>query len=246
MALRILLYRNGHTHPDVVRDVGDYREWFSRVVGDRAHLHPHLACEDPRPSTAGLDGVVLTGSPLSLVDPTPWMDDAADFVRRAHDEGVPVLGVCFGHQLIGHAFGGSVQENPRGWESGTHEVDLTDEGRRDPLFRGLPARLRVNQSHRDEVGRLGAGCVRLAGGAHTDNQAIAVGAHVRGVQFHPEMNRFVVSRVIEHRRHILTDDAHRTGRGAHGHADALLARASDTPEAERVVVNFLEHFASRS
>jgi GMP synthase (glutamine-hydrolysing) len=136
-----------------------------------------------------------------------------------------------------------VRQNPRGWEAGTHEVELTDEGRHDQLFDGLPERLQVNQSHRDEVASLGAGVVRLATGAHSENQAIAVGDHVRGVQFHPEMDARVIKRVIQNRHAILTDDAHRTGRLGRHCADTLLGRASDTPDAERVVLNFLLHFA---
>src|SRR5436305_1546055 len=131
---RILLYRNGETAAEVVRDVGNYREWFGRVLGERAALHLHLAWQQPRPEHAGFDGVVLTGSPLSLVEPTPWMDEAARFVVDAAAAGVPLLGVCFGHQLVGRAFGGQVRKNPRGWEAGTHEVELTDDGRRDRLF----------------------------------------------------------------------------------------------------------------
>jgi GMP synthase (glutamine-hydrolysing) len=230
---RILLYKTGETDPTLVRDIGDYERWFARVVGDAAELELHAAFEAPRRPLTGYDGMVITGSPRSLVEPEPWMEDAAAQVRSAADAGVPVLGVCFGHQLIGHAFGGRVRANPNGWEVGTVEVELTDEGASDPLFAGLPRRLRVNQSHRDEVGELGAGARRLAAGSHTPNQAIAVGEHVRGVQFHPEMDAQVVRRIIAHRRLILA---------AGMCVDTALARADDTPDAERVLRNFVEHF----
>src|SRR5437879_4048083 len=110
---RILLYRNGETAAEVVRDVGNYRDWFGRVLGERAHLHLHLAYEDPRPDHTGFDGMVLTGSPLSLVEPTSWMEESARFVLDAAATGIPVLGVCFGHQLVGYAWGGQVRKNPR-------------------------------------------------------------------------------------------------------------------------------------
>ena len=242
---KILLYKNGDTHADVRRDVGSYHRWFSRLVGERAELVIHRGFELPRPDFGGFDGLILTGSASSLVEPEPWMHDAAGFVRDAAVAGLPVLGVCFGHQLVGRAWGCSVRVNPRGWEAGTHEVELTDEGSRDALFAGLPQRVRVNQSHRDEVDVLGPGVVRLAGGEHTLNQALAVGDHVRGVQFHPEMDGVVIRRLIRHRRNILDDDAVRTGRACHGH-DALLERAADTPDAARVVLNFFERFVCRA
>lgn len=244
---RILLYKTGETHPVLVPAIGDYETWFSRVLGDRVSLELHFAVEKPRHKLAGYDGMVITGSPRSLVDGEvePWMDDAAAFVRSADDAGVPVLGVCFGHQLVGYAYGGRVRTNPNGWEVGTVDVELTDEGARDPLFDGLPRRIFVNQSHRDEVGTLGPGTRVLAAGAHTPHQAIAIGDHVRGVQFHPEMNAPVIQRIIAHRRLILTDDATRRNRAGYS-VDALISRASDTPDAERVLRNFIDHFIRRA
>jgi GMP synthase (glutamine-hydrolysing) len=242
---RILLYKTGETDPTLIPHIGDYERWFARVLGAGYGLEMHLAFEKPRHRLAGYDGMVITGSPRSLVEPEPWMDDAAAFVRQASDAGVPVLGVCFGHQLVGYAFGGRVRQNPNGWEIGTVDVEITDDGAGDPLFRGLPRRLRVNQSHRDEVGELGAGTRVLAASPHTPHQAIAVGEHVRGVQFHPEMNAPVVRRIIAHRRTLLAADAERRARAGYC-VDRLIAGTVDTPDAERVLVNFVEHFIRRA
>jgi GMP synthase (glutamine-hydrolysing) len=243
---RILLYKTGETDPTLVPHIGDYEKWFARVIGDGFTLEVHRAFEKPLHRLSGYDGMVITGSPRTLVTPEPWMDDAAAFVRQADDAGVPVLGVCFGHQLIGYAYGARVRKNPRGWEVGTVDVELTDEGRRDPLFAGLPSRLRVNQSHQDEVEieSLGPGMVRLAGSAHTETQSIAVGDHVRGVQFHPEMDASVIRRIIAHRRVILLDDAR--ARLRHGFCvDERIAASGDCPEAERVLRNFVGNFVGR-
>ncbi|HEX9104465.1 MAG TPA: gamma-glutamyl-gamma-aminobutyrate hydrolase family protein [Polyangia bacterium] len=244
---RILLYKTGETNPALVPAIGDYESWFGRVLGDDASLEVHRAFERPLHKLAGYDGMVITGSPRSLVDGEvePWMDDAAAFVRAAADAGVPVLGVCFGHQLVGYAWGGRVRTNPNGWEVGTVDVELTDEGARDPLFAGLPRRIFVNQSHRDEVGTLGPGTRVLAAGAHTPHQAIAVGEHVRGVQFHPEIDAFTIRRIIAHRRMILSDDAARRSRDNYC-VDTLIARAANTPDAERVLRNFVDQFIANS
>ena len=243
----ILLYKTGETHPALVPAIGDYEAWFARVLGEGVTLELHRAFEKPRHAPGGYDGMVITGSPRSLVDGEiePWMDDAAAFVRAAADAGVPVLGVCFGHQLVGYAYGGRVRTNPNGWEVGTVDVELTDEGARDPLFAGLGRRLCVNQSHRDEVGTIGPETRVLAAGAHTAHQAIAVGDHVRGVQFHPEIDASTIRRIIEHRRLILTDDAARRCRADYC-VDTLIARAANTPDAERVLVNFVDGFVRKS
>jgi GMP synthase (glutamine-hydrolysing) len=232
----LLLYKTGETDPKLVVDIGDYERWFARVLGEEVTLELHRGFESPHHKLSGYDGMILTGSPRSLVEPEPWMDNAAEFVRRAAEAGVPVLGVCFGHQLLGYAYGGRVRVNPNGWEVGTVDVELTDRGRSDPLFDGLPGTLRVNQSHRDEVCELGE-AICLARSDHTAHQSLAVGQHVRGVQFHPEMDGDVIRRLISFRRLILDADAQARRRPVT--VDELLDRTRDTPDAERVLVNFV-------
>jgi GMP synthase (glutamine-hydrolysing) len=244
---RILLYKTGETDPRLVPQIGDYEGWFARVLGDGHALEVHRAFDKPHHRLSGYDGMVITGSPRSLVDGEvePWMDDAAAFVRAAGDAGVPVLGVCFGHQLVAYAYGGRVRKNPNGWEVGTVRVDVTDEGAKDPLFAGLPRKIAVIQSHRDEVGSVGESTRVLAAGAHTPHQAIAVGDHVRGVQFHPEMNGPVIQKIIAHRRMILADDAEKRCRAGYC-VDSLIRGATDTPEAERVLRNFVDGFVRKA
>jgi len=247
-----LLYKTGETHPSLKPTIGCYERWFSRVLGEAVHLELHLAWEKPVMSDGkGYDGIILSGSPRSLVasEAEPWMDDAADWLRRAAAAGVPVLGVCFGHQLIGHAWGGKVRTNPRGWEVGTVAVELTDAGAIDPLCRGIAGiggaerTLFVNQSHRDEIASLGPEMRPLARGAHTEYQSVAVGDHVRGVQFHPEMDAGVVRNIIAYRRQILEADSVRYGTPP---VEERLRQTSDTPDGERVLRNFLHHFVAKS
>ncbi len=238
---RLLLFKTGQTDRTLKGDIGDYEEWFGRVLGERAHIAVHDAVTQPSVEIAGFDGMMITGSPRSLVEPEPWMPAAAETVRRAATAGVPVLGVCFGHQLIAYAFGARVRTNPNGWEFGTREVELTDDGERDPLFAGLPRRVRVNQSHRDEVWELGKEIRRLAGSVHTETQALAVGSHVRGVQFHPEMSGKIVRRIIEYRRPILEEDLACRGR-CRSYLGQAVDGSSDTPHGEQVLRHFLERF----
>ncbi len=242
-AQRILLYKTGQTDPTLVADIGDYERWFARVLPD-VEMVVHEAFAQPDAELAAVDAIVITGSPRSLVTPKiePWMDDAAALVRRAEERGQPVLGVCFGHQLIGYAFGGRVRVNPNGWEVGTVEVTLNADGAADPLFAGLPSALAANQSHQDEVELLGPRTRVLAHSALTTHQAIAVGDHVRGVQFHPEMDATVVRRIMRHREAALCSDLARRGEAV----CTSVERARDTPQAEAVLQNFSREFVARS
>src|SRR5581483_2365591 len=80
------------------------------------------------PALADYAGLLVSGSPESVATPAPWMEEVAELVRVAAAGGRPVLGVCFGHQLLGYAFGARVVRNPRGWELGTQEIALTEAG----------------------------------------------------------------------------------------------------------------------
>src|SRR5215468_9007901 len=120
---RLLIVQTGTTHLH-----GDYPRWFERALGIampvvRAHAGERLepALDRVRPS-----GIIVSGSPLSVTEKAPWMLELGEDLLRVGAAGTPVLGVCFGHQLLGRAAGGDVVQNPRGREIGTVQVQLTD------------------------------------------------------------------------------------------------------------------------
>lgn len=247
----LLVYLAGAPPESVEARHGDFARWF----GELASPYPlHLrVCDGPAgerpPSPRELAGIVITGSPSSLTAPEPWMEEAIALVRAGAEVGTPVLGVCFGHQVIGAAFGANVVRNPAGWEMGTHEVELTQTGRRDPLFRDMPSRFCANFSHRDIVDpatvSAGNGLQVLAHNERAGAQALAAGETVRGVQFHPEFTGEITRDYVRTRWDALEADA--LERSAHGdHPERLFERTLDCPQARHVFERFLEHFVSKA
>src|SRR5512133_2743308 len=161
---RVLIVRTGSA-PDPVREVhGDFDAWFAALLAPaRAEISDAAggALADP----AAFEGILVTGSVKSVTSREPWMDALGRWLVRAA-ETTPVLGVCFGHQLLAAALGRSVERHPGGPEAGTTEIVLTRAGRGDPLFADLPARLPVQQSHEDHVPAAPPGAVVLASNAH--------------------------------------------------------------------------------
>lgn len=243
---RVLILQAGTTDPAVRSRFGDYGDWFARVVAPHAGCRVVRAWEEKLPDLAGFDGVLMTGSPRSVTEPEPWMDDAAGSMLDAARTR-PVLGVCFGHQLLARALGGRVERNPRGREAGTSEVSLTDDGVADPLFApgppgtgpGRPPAARrtllVQQTHEDHVAELPPGATLLATNAMSPIQAFAVGDAVRCVQFHPEMDAERSRALAEARRE-------RLDRQAPGGSRAVLASIRITPDGERILANWLIRF----
>ena len=179
---RILIVKTGTTEPKVVEAFGDLDDEFLSALGPATVVAPFAG--EGLPSVEDYDGVLITGSPLSVRDEAPWMAELARWGLAVADR-VEVFGVCFGHQLLGEALGGRVAANPRGREVGTVSVTLNAAGRADPLFAGLGGELTVQQTHGDVL--VEAPRAELLGGNdNTDWQAFRRG-RLRCVQFHPEL-----------------------------------------------------------
>ena len=218
----LLIVQTGTTHLH-----GDYPTWFRRAlaISDipvcRAHEGEKLAAalDAHRPR-----GVIVSGSPLSVMEEAPWMLDLGADLLRLGARGTPVLGVCFGHQLLARAAGGRVVLNPRGREIGTVSVQLTEAGRRDPLFAwaGEPE-IEVQATHLDAVDPLPPGATVLASNENTAVQAFRLSETVAGVQFHPELSVEAMRDLIQSRRDKLAAEGRDT--------DALAAAVHEVPAA---------------
>ena len=148
------------------------------------------------------DGVVISGSQTSVYDDYDWIHEATAWVRRVHRAGIPVLGICWGHQLLAQALGGRVVD------MGTHELGYEQIVRlgADPLFEGIPATFTSFETHTDRVAELPSDAVALARNEY-GIQAFRLD-HTYGVQFHPEYDRETAVWVTEGKD--LPDDRRRS------------------------------------
>lgn len=150
----------------------------------------------PEPPTR-YSGVLITGSAAMVSSPTPWMTRTASWLRLAVDARVPVLGVCFGHQLLAYALGGTVGENPAGPEAGSISVRFNDLGSKDPLFSEMPSEATFNAHHYETVLTLPPGATILAENALDRHQAVRFGPSAWGIQFHPEISAAAMSELMK-------------------------------------------------
>ena len=186
----LVIVKLGDTHEALRARRGDFENWIA--AGLDTQTLPILVV-DPRrgdalPAPDTLSGVVLTGSHAMVSHREPWSERTGEWLARLVAQDTPVLGICYGHQLLAHALGGEAGDHPQGMEVGTVTVTLDEAAATDPLLRGLPAAFQAHVVHRQSALRLPEGAVRLAGNAHEPVQAFRVGANAWGVQFHPEFD----------------------------------------------------------
>jgi len=139
-------------------------------------------------------GLVIMGGPGNVNEPTDWMQQELELIRRAADQGVPVLGICLGAQLISKALGGEVYRGESlevGWHAVERIADVCGQG----WFDGLPSRFEVFQWH-EHTFSLPPGAVALARSACAEQQAFAIG-NMLAMQFHLEMTPESITGLVE-------------------------------------------------
>lgn len=234
----LLVLFTGNAVPGVRDAFGDFDAHFRARIGDGwDHGWATADARDeaaPLPTPSAFAGVLVTGSSHSVTERAPWMLRLEAWLRQAVADETPLLGVCFGHQILGQALGGQVLTNVAGRRLGTVDVTRSED---DPLFDGLPQTFRVNVSHRDHVAVPPPSVRGLARAPHDALHAFAAGPNARGVQFHPEFDQGIVRGYIDARRGVLADEGH--------DADALHRSAEEAPSGRVVLRNFVRHFASK-
>lgn len=211
MAKKILLLKTGSTHAAIKSRFGDFEDWFMQAMAQEAVQLVNAVTTTTLPRAADFDGIVITGSPAMVTDREPWSEQLAEWLAtRAHTQ-VPVLGVCYGHQLLAHALGGAVDWHPQGREIGTTAIHLTTAGQKDPLLGTLPATFVAQVTHAQRVNQLPQDAILLASNAYESHHAFRVGDATWGLQFHPEFSADIMRAYVQQAAGLLQQeqrDAH--------------------------------------
>jgi GMP synthase-like glutamine amidotransferase len=188
--MRIGLLQCDDVAPELRVTHGNYPEMF-RALFHR--VEPDLAfrvwrCLDGEipDDIEAVDAWLTTGSKFGVNDGLAWIDDLEAFVRRLWKAGKPLVGICFGHQLIARALGGEVAKSEKGWGVGL-SFNRVDE-RADWMAPWQPG-LDLLVSHQDQVERLPQGARVLGGSDFCPAYLMQVGEHFLGVQGHPEFTK---------------------------------------------------------
>ena len=175
---------------------------------------------------------------FSALDDYDWMQPTLDLINVMVQDGFPLFGSCWGHQLIARAEGGKVIHDVAKAELGCREITLTDAGKQDELMGKFPVTFFANMGHHDRVITLPDSAVELAFSESQPNQAFRLrGLPIYGTQFHSELDAASErERLITYRRFYLnalpSEDAFQQ----------VMDELRETTEVDMLLSMFLDHF----
>jgi len=180
-AMTIGILETGRPPEDVLQAQGDYPQAFETLLAGNDFEFKSWDCLNGNfPENINeADGWLVTGSRSSVYEDLPWIPPLEDFIRTAYKENVPLVGICFGHQLIAQALGGKVEKYEGGWSLGKVEYTAVNNAESFTL----------NAIHQDQVTELPADAKLLASSANCANAVLAYGTKALTIQPHPEFNK---------------------------------------------------------
>lgn len=227
-----LIIECGDTFTDLTRERGGFADWLRQGCGwpeaQTRIWRPYV--DEAAPCVEHVRALVISGSRAMVSHREPWSERVAEWLRHAVGSGFPILGVCYGHQLLAHALGGQVGPNPRGPEFGGISVCFADSAKDDPLFASLPAVIVALVSHSESVLELPEGAWPLAASDRDEHQAVRYGDNVWGVQFHPEFDAHITRYYVRAVQEKLLSCGQ--------NPEQLLASCVETPESASVLKRF--------
>lgn len=195
------ILQTGHAPDGVLKRDGDIHQLFERLLANRGLRFMTFYVVDMEfpDNVTSCDGWLLTGSKHGVYEDHPFIAPLEDFVRKAFDQDIPMVGICFGHQLIAQALGGRVEKFKDGWAVGRQTYNWDGDS------------VALNAWHQDQVIDAPDGATCIAGNDFCKNAALIYDRKAFTVQPHPEFGSSVIETLAVERGpgvvpdHLLTD-----------------------------------------
>lgn len=187
--MHIGILQTGHAPQEIMQTQGDYDAMFHRLLdgGDFKFTTWNVVDMDFPGSTDAADGWLITGSKHGAYEDHPWIPPLEELIRAIRDAEQPLVGVCFGHQIIAQALGGKVEKFDKGWSVGRTAYSVGGQTQH------------LNAWHQDQVVERPDGATVEASSGFCENAVLAYGDKIWTIQPHPEFGPEVVKGLIDHR-----------------------------------------------
>ncbi|SOC54226.1 GMP synthase - Glutamine amidotransferase [Chromohalobacter canadensis] len=201
MTLKIGILATGTTPDNLIETHGSYADMFIKLFGQAGYDFTFITFDvrdDIFPESAdACDAWIITGSKSSVCDKTPWMARLKDLILEIYDTGRPIVGICFGHQIVAEAFGADVNQYPKGWGVGLHTYQLEKSVSE---LSALDGRFTLNAVHQDQVLSKPDQAEVIASSSFCPFAALQYDNRILTLQAHPEFNVAFETRLLQSRR----------------------------------------------
>ncbi len=226
--MKIGILQTGRAHERIAERHGDFDALFRQMLaGQGFDFQSYAVLDGELPTTTTeCDGWLITGSKHSAYEDLPWIGRLEHFLRAAYAAEVPIVGICFGHQILAQALGGKVEKHAGGWGVGPHVY----------RFDGIDAPVTVNAWHQDQVTQLPDGARTVGSSDFCTHAAIVYGTRAYTIQAHPEFHNALMADQIDLRRGLVPEER----------AAAAEARLAERPPSPEVVDQIVSFFKTRN
>jgi GMP synthase-like glutamine amidotransferase len=219
------ILQTGQAPDPLIPKAGDYPDMFQRLLSGNDFTFRTWRVSDMEFPTDvhQADGWLITGSRHGAYEDHAFIAPLEEFVRKVMAEGVPLVGVCFGHQIIAQAQGGKVERYGKGWSVGPTDYDFGGE------------KVTLNAWHRDQVTKVPAGAKVIASNDFCQNAAMIYGNRAFTVQAHPEFKDDFIDGLMKVRGPGLVPDE------VMAKASARLGKPNDDHKIARRIADFFKN-----
>lgn len=197
--MKIAILQTGKTNPAMPKKFQDYPALFTDMFASDTRSSQHSLTAVPvvdgamPESVDAFDAYIITGSKHGVYDDLPWIAPLMNFIRYAHAADIPLIGVCFGHQITAQALGGHAAKSDKGWGIGVREVGLHDH----PDWMPRDESIRLIHIHQDQVETLPPKAQLIGSNTFCQNALFVIGDNVLCVQGHPEFTIPYIDSLME-------------------------------------------------
>jgi GMP synthase (glutamine-hydrolysing) len=194
----LYILKTGDTFESTKKKLGDFEEWIIKVLKtpNKQIKTIDIAKNHNLPKLTSAKGFIITGSHSMVSEELDWSLKLETYIKKIKRKNIPLLGICYGHQLIAKALGGKSDFNKKGKEIGSVKIKKLLSTKNDPILKNIPEKFYAHETHYQSAIKLPRGAIVLAKNTHEKHQAVRYSKTIWGVQFHPEFDSGVIKEYI--------------------------------------------------
>ncbi|SHH33958.1 glutamine amidotransferase [Clostridium grantii] len=192
MNKKILIIQTGDAYDELVNRNLNFHDMILERIKTNQYILSKVFKGEKLPDYQDIDRVIITGAHSMVTDEDSWIEYLSHWLLGIENRNIPVLGICYGHQLLAQVFNGVTSYHSNGPEIGMTEIKLTNRGEKDKLFQGIESTFYGYVTHSQSAIKLPKEAILLAYNDFEPHQSFKIKGCIYGVQFHPEFTADII------------------------------------------------------